>query len=121
MGKKIIAFLMLVMVLGMQVRTLDAHQIDDISCFEAIISLVSCAPFLTGVGQPAPSTTCCEGAHNLFQKADTTQVRRDICQCLKGASIKFGVNSDKAKQLPQLCNIGLSFSFDPSIDCNTIP
>ncbi|XP_004513713.2 non-specific lipid-transfer protein A-like [Cicer arietinum] len=119
MGKKIIAFLMLVMVLGLQVTTLDARQIDDISCSKAIVSLEPCLPFLTGLGQPTPTTSCCEGAQNLNQKADTTPVRCDVCECLKGAAIKFGVNSDKTKQLPQLCNISLSFSFDPSIDCNT--
>lgn len=119
-GKKIIAFLTLVMVLGLQaVTTLDARQIDDISCSEAIVLLVPCVPFLTGLGQPTPSTSCCEGAQNLNQKADTTQVRRDVCECLKGASMKFGVNSDRTKQLPQLCNISLSFTLDPNIDCNT--
>nr|XP_004513716.2 non-specific lipid-transfer protein A-like [Cicer arietinum] len=121
MGKKIIAFLTLVMVLGLQVTTLDARQIDDISCSEAIVSLLPCVPFLTGLGPPTPSTSCCDAAQNLNQKADTTQVRRDVCECLKGASIKFGVNPDKTKQLPQLCNLSVSFSFDPSIDCNTIP
>nr|XP_004513718.2 non-specific lipid-transfer protein A-like [Cicer arietinum] len=118
--KKSIAFLMLAMVLGLQVTPLYARQIDDISCPGAIFSLVPCVPFLTGLGS-APSASCCAGANNVFQKADNVQARRDLCNCLKGASSKFGVNSDKAKQLPQLCNINLSFPIDLNIDCNTIP
>nr|XP_004513726.2 non-specific lipid-transfer protein A-like [Cicer arietinum] len=118
--KKSIAFLMLAMVLGVQVTPLDARQIDDISCLKAIVSLVPCVPFLTGLGS-APSALCCAAANSVFQKADIVQARRDLCQCLKGASSKFRVNSDKAKQLPPLCNIHLSFPIDLNIDCNTIP
>ncbi|CAJ2651448.1 non-specific lipid-transfer protein-like [Trifolium pratense] len=120
MGKKCISLLMVVMVVGMLVTTIDASQIDDVSCQEALLSLLPCLPFLQGVGPDAPPSNCCAGANNLNQKATTTQIRRDICNCLKPAASRFGVHSDRSTQLPQLCNISLSVSFDPSIDCNSV-
>ncbi|XP_045797842.1 non-specific lipid-transfer protein-like [Trifolium pratense] len=121
MGKKYISLIMVAMVLGMLVTKLDASQIDDVSCQEALLSLLPCLPFLQGADPATPPSNCCAGANNLNQKAATTQIRRDICNCLKPAASRFGVHSDRSKQLPQLCNINLSFSFDPSIDCNSVP
>ena len=118
-GKKFISLSMLVMVLGMFVTTLDARQIDDVSCSSALFSLLPCLPFLQGVGPATPTSYCCAGANDLNQKADTTQIRRDVCNCLKPAASRFGVKSDRSRQLPQLCNITLSVPFDPTIDCNT--
>ncbi|XP_058763856.1 non-specific lipid-transfer protein-like [Vicia villosa] len=118
MDKRIVSF---VMILGMLVTTLDARQIDAITCPEALLALLPCLPYLQGTGPATPPTSaCCAGANNLNQKADTTQSRRDVCNCLKPAATRFNVNPDRSKQLPQLCNIKLSVSFDPSIDCNTV-
>ncbi|XP_039687967.1 non-specific lipid-transfer protein [Medicago truncatula] len=100
--KKIISPSMVVMVLGMLVATLDARQIDD------------------GVGPATPTSYCCAGITDLNQKANTTQIRRDVCNCLKPAASRFGVNPDRLKQLPTLCNITLNVPFDPSVDCNTV-
>jgi hypothetical protein len=119
MGKKYISLSMIVMVLGMLVTTMDASQIDDVSCSEALLSLLPCLPFLQGTGPATPTSFCCAGANTLNQKANTTQIRRNICNCLKPAASRFGVHSDRSKQLPQLCNISLSVSFDPSTDCNS--
>ena len=116
---KIISLFMLVMVLGIFVKPLDARQIDDVSCSSALFSLLPCLPFLQGVGPATPTSYCCAGANDLNQKADTTQIRRDVCNCLKPAASRFGVKSDRSRQLPQLCNITLNVPFDPSVDCNT--
>jgi hypothetical protein len=118
MGKIYISLSMIVMVLGMLVTTLDARQIDDVSCPEALLSLLPCLPFLQGLGPDTPSSYCCAGANTLNQKANTTPIRRDVCNCLKPAASRFGVHSDRSKELPHLCNISLSVSFDPSTDCN---
>ena len=117
--KKFISLSMLVIILGMLVRTLEARKIDDVSCTSALFLLLPCLPFLQGVGPATPTSYCCAGANDLNQKANTTQIRRDVCNCLKPAASRFGVNPDRSKQLPQLCNITLSVPFDPSIDCNT--
>ncbi|RHN67653.1 putative plant lipid transfer protein/Par allergen [Medicago truncatula] len=118
--KKIISPSMVVMVLGMLVATLDARQIDDVSCPSALFSLLPCLPFLQGVGPATPTSYCCAGITDLNQKANTTQIRRDVCNCLKPAASRFGVNPDRLKQLPTLCNITLNVPFDPSVDCNTV-
>jgi hypothetical protein len=119
MGKNYISLSMIVMVLGMLVTTLDARQIDDVSCSDALLSLLPCLPYLQGVGPDTPPSACCAGANDLNQKANTTPIRRDVCNCLKPAASRFEVHSDRSKQLPQLCNISLSVSFDPSTDCNS--
>lgn len=115
--KKYIYFLILVVVLGLQGTTLDANQ----TCSESIVSLVPCLPFLQGYGLETLSQYCCGEINHLFQKANTPEIRRNLCQCLKNASKRFEIKSDQAKQLPQLCNIYISFSIDPdpNIDCNT--
>ncbi|CAI8586902.1 unnamed protein product [Vicia faba] len=118
-GKRSISLLNVVMILNMLVTTLDARKIDVITCPDALLSLLPCLPYLQGTGPATPTSACCAGANNLNQKADTTQSRRDVCNCLKPAASRFGVNPDRSKQLPRLCNINLSVSFDPSIDCNT--
>ncbi|RHN67657.1 putative plant lipid transfer protein/Par allergen [Medicago truncatula] len=110
---------MVVMVLGMLVATLDARQIDDVSCPSALFSLLPCLPFWQGVGPATPTSYCCAGITDLNQKANTTQIRRDVCNCLKPAASRFGVNPDRSKQLPTLCNITLNVPFDPTVDCNT--
>ncbi|CAJ2627963.1 unnamed protein product [Trifolium pratense] len=109
------------MVLGMLVTIMDASQIDDVSSQEVLLSLLPCLPFLQGTSPTTPPSNCCAGANNLNQKVTTTQIRMDICNCLKPAASRFGVHSKRSKQLPQLYNIGLSVSFDPSIDCNSVP
>jgi hypothetical protein len=63
---------------------------------------------LQGLGPDTPSSYCCAGTNTLNQKANTTQIRRNICNCLKPVASRFGVHSDRSKQLPQLCNISLS-------------
>ncbi|KAI5409630.1 hypothetical protein KIW84_055170 [Lathyrus oleraceus] len=82
--------------------------------------LVAMSSLLQGTGGATPPKNCCDGANTLNQKANTTPIRRDVCNCLKPAASRFGVKPDKSKQLPQLCNITLSVPFDPNIDCNTV-
>ncbi|CAK8566049.1 unnamed protein product [Lathyrus sativus] len=118
-GKKSISVSMFFMVLGMLVTPLFSRQIDDITCPEALLSLLPCLPFLQGTGPPTPPSNCCDALGNLNQKANTPQIRKDVCNCLKPAASRFKVNPDRSKQLPPLCNIKLSVPFDPSVDCNT--
>ncbi|RHN66720.1 putative plant lipid transfer protein/Par allergen [Medicago truncatula] len=120
-AKKNVSLFVPLMVLSMLMTTLYASQINDITCSEAISSLLPCLPFLEGSLPATPSTDCCAGATNLFHKVDTTKIqRKNICHCLKNTSTKFGVNSKRSKQLPQLCHINLSFSVDTKIDCNSM-
>ncbi|KAI5395528.1 non-specific lipid-transfer protein [Lathyrus oleraceus] len=119
-GKKSISVSILLMVLVMLVTPFFARQIDDITCPEALLALLPCLPFLQGTGPPTPPNNCCIGLNNLNQRANTTQIRKDVCNCLKPAASRFKVNPDKSKQLPKLCNIALSVPFDPSVDCNTV-
>jgi hypothetical protein len=118
-GKKMVSLFIPLMALGLVLTSFVSCQMDEISCSEAIPNLAPCLPYFIGFFQAQPSAGCCGGFNIVVQKADTTQNRRDLCDCFKKASIQFNVNGDKAKKLPQLCNINLSFALDPQIDCNT--
>ncbi|KEH33556.1 putative plant lipid transfer protein/Par allergen [Medicago truncatula] len=115
-GRNYVPLFVSVMVLCMVMTTLHASQIDDISCSEAISSLLPCLPFLEGSLPATPSSDCCTGATNLFNKANTIPARKSVCQCLQNASPKLWIHSERAKQLPKLCHINLFFPIDK---CNS--
>lgn len=119
MKKTMVALSMSMMVLGLLATISNATRINDITCAEATPLLLPCVPFLKGSGGGQPSASCCSGANTIFQGATSTQNRRDLCQCFKQDVSVIGVNPDQLKQLPQLCNINLSFPLDPNIDCNS--
>ncbi|KAI5410210.1 hypothetical protein KIW84_055626, partial [Lathyrus oleraceus] len=118
--KTVVAVIFVVCMLLMTTRLDASVQIDDVSCSEAISTLLPCLAFLEGSLPPTPSVDCCTGVTNLFNKANTTPIKRSVCQCLKDASTKFAVKPDRAAQLPQLCHIQLSFPISSSIDCTKI-
>lgn len=119
-GKKMVALLVPVMVLGLLVTTsFGGIQIDDITCSDALQYLEPCLPFLVGSSSGQPTAGCCEGTNTVFHSANTTQVRRELCKCFKEASTRFGFDPQRVKQLPQFCHISLSFPIDPRMDCNS--
>ncbi|KAF5728887.1 non-specific lipid-transfer protein-like [Tripterygium wilfordii] len=52
--------------------------------------------------------------------AATKKMRQQLCTCFKNASKSFGVLPEKAKQVPQLCNVNVPVPIDPNIDCSKI-
>lgn len=93
---------------------------DDITCQQAITDLMPCQPFLISkAGARNPSFACCLGAQNVFQQANTTQNRRDLCECLKKAAAQLGVKTERAKQIAPFCKIALTVPIDPNVDCST--
>lgn len=54
----------------------------------------------------------------MFQQANTTQIRRDFCECVKRAAAQLGFKPERAKQIPDFCGIELKFSIDPNVDCS---
>ncbi|GMN36433.1 hypothetical protein TIFTF001_006016 [Ficus carica] len=90
---------------------------NDISCQDAVPMLLPCQMFLKGSPPPTPSINCCLGVQKVFQQANTTEIRRNLCECFKKAAIEFGVDPARARQLPELCKIDIPFPIDPNIDC----
>ncbi|XP_027340854.1 non-specific lipid-transfer protein 1-like [Abrus precatorius] len=88
--------------------TFSTTQIVDIICSEALPLFNPCQPYL--VGSAEISASCCAGVAGIIQMADTTLVRRDLCNCIKKFVSDIGINPDNAKQLPQLCHINLPFA-----------
>ena len=118
--KKVMAVLMLAMAFAMSVTTLGANQINDISCAEAMPLFVPCLPYLAGFGPTDPPPfLCCTGALAVFQRANNTQDRRNLCECFQVAVAASGFNIERAELLPVLCKIISPFPYYPDINCST--
>lgn len=104
--------------LSLLVTTMSGSQTNEISCNDAVSDLLPCQPFLVG-SQQNPTVGCCTGVNIVFHMADTTQNRRDLCECLKKLAAQIGVKPERAKALPQFCGIGLPFPMDPNVDCKS--
>ncbi|KAK1317624.1 hypothetical protein QJS10_CPA05g00961 [Acorus calamus] len=91
------------------------------SCSDAVTALSPCGPFLiTTGGVSAPTAECCRGAQSLEGMATTVQDRRALCECLKQTGPSFGVDPEKARQLPPLCKLSLNIPISPDVDCASI-
>ncbi|KAE9602818.1 hypothetical protein Lal_00050085 [Lupinus albus] len=119
MEKNIAALFMSMMALALLSTTSNASRINDISCAEAIPILLPCLPFLKATDGQKPTASCCSAATTVVQRATSPQNRKDLCQCFKSAASGISINPGQLKQLPQLCNITISFPLDPNVDCNT--
>jgi hypothetical protein len=86
-------------------------------CTEAVTKLRNCLPFLTATA-PSPSLSCCEAVGWVNQHATTTQDRRDLCKCLKSASLAYKVDPTRAKELPEVCKVPVPVPILPQIDCD---
>ncbi|CAL0324462.1 unnamed protein product [Lupinus luteus] len=118
MEKTVATFFLSMVILTLLDGTTNASEINDITCVDAQRLLLPCIPYLQGLGLK-PSSSCCSAAKTVFERATSTQNRRALCQCFKQVAPVIGVNPDRSKQLPKLCNIRLSFPLDPKINCNS--
>ncbi|KAI4295974.1 hypothetical protein L6164_035967 [Bauhinia variegata] len=100
--------------------SVSASEVNEISCSQALEDMVPCQDYLKGSGPDQPPSACCQNADSLFKQATSTQMRRDLCNCLKDSAIKIGVNVDRASKLAPSCKISLPFPIDPKLDCNSI-
>ncbi|KAF5472728.1 hypothetical protein F2P56_009421 [Juglans regia] len=115
MGWSVFAFGMVIMALGASLS--DA----EISCTEALRSLIPCTPFLVGFGSSAPNVVCCMGVQHVFEQANTTTTRRDLCQCFQNAASQIGALPERVKELPQFCNIHVTLPInDANVNCSKI-
>ncbi|XP_038688633.1 non-specific lipid-transfer protein 1-like [Tripterygium wilfordii] len=96
-----------------------ANVVQAISCTQSLLSLLPCLPFFT-TPIPMPSVQCCVAVASLNLEANTKEIRQELCNCFKSAFTSYGVLPEKAKQVPQLCNVPVPVPIDPNIDCNTI-
>lgn len=97
---------------------LSGSSVRALTCPQAVATLSPCLAFLQGKGSN-PSAPCCLGARNLNNMASTTEIRRQVCGCLKEAVISFGIDISRAKAIPEVCKIPVPVPIDPSVDCNT--
>ena len=118
--KKVMALLILAMAFAMSVTTHGVHQINDITCSEALPLFLPCLLYLAGFGPiDPPPFLCCTGALTVFQRATTTQDRRNLCGCFQVALANSGFVAERAEQLPVYCKIVSPFPFYPNTNCST--
>ncbi|KAK4439376.1 hypothetical protein Salat_0272500 [Sesamum alatum] len=110
-----------VWVVGLLVLAVGTSRpVSAISCLDAVTRLMPCQPFLLGASSSV-TVPCCQGAESLNQLAGSDRGQlKTLCQCLKQAAVSIGVNVDRAKQLPQLCNITVPVPIDPNVDCDRL-
>ncbi|CAN6471937.1 unnamed protein product [Victoria cruziana] len=91
-----------------------------VSCGDAVSALIPCGSYLVGAGAARPTDDCCRGAQKLDRLVLTAVARRSLCECLKQTAPSFGVNPQRARSLPGLCNIKLTLAITPNVDCSKI-
>ncbi|PON52172.1 Lipid transfer protein/Par allergen [Parasponia andersonii] len=114
---------MLSLDLGMMFLVANSGSISpssDITCEAAIAKMSSCLPFSEGSNPPTPGFFRCSACHEVFHAANTTAIRRNLCECFKIAARDLHVNPDRARQIPQLCNLqgAPNIRIDPNFDCS---
>ncbi|KAK2988078.1 hypothetical protein RJ640_002019 [Escallonia rubra] len=90
---------------------------DAITCSDVINDLRPCITYLKS-GSGMPPAPCCAGASAVASAASTTADKRVACNCIKSASQSLNINTALAKALPGNCNIHLSFTISPNVDCS---
>ncbi|MBA0604579.1 hypothetical protein Godav_017230 [Gossypium davidsonii] len=73
----------------------------------------------TGSSKRQPQEECCSAVANINAAATTPAIRRDLCRCFKKAGHGACVVSDKAKQLPRLCDVRVAVPIDPTVNCGS--
>ncbi|XP_050204984.1 non-specific lipid-transfer protein 1-like [Mercurialis annua] len=114
MMKMVMWGLVLVMVMGNAIKS-----VHGITCSEVNQPLQPCLGFLTG-SESSPSNSCCSGVAELNNEATTTEIRRQICGCFKQSAPAFGVDPNRAKQLPGSCRVQSAVPIDPTADCTRV-
>ncbi|KAF3325901.1 non-specific lipid-transfer protein 1-like isoform X1 [Carex littledalei] len=99
--------------------TLEVAAVE-VSCGDAVNSLIPCGPFLIGAGQAQPGERCCQSAQELKRMATTTATRRSLCRCLEQAGPSFGVNPEQARKLLSLCKLDLNIPISATYNCNLL-
>ncbi|KDP45156.1 hypothetical protein JCGZ_15021 [Jatropha curcas] len=116
MGKRVMmgfwAFGLIVLLMS------SAKTVHGITCGGALIALQPCLSFLVGI-DPSPDASCCQAVASINQQANTKEIRQQLCQCFKQSGSSFGVQPEKAKQIPDLCHVQVPVPIDPNVDCST--
>ncbi|XP_048141299.1 non-specific lipid-transfer protein AP10-like isoform X1 [Rhodamnia argentea] len=97
----------------------EPEPVDDITCEDALKALMPCKPYLDK-SEPKPTGPCCLAVEKVKELANSTQVRRDLCQCFKKAAPGMGVDPQRAKALPESCHIRVPVPIDPQTDCSKV-
>ncbi|XP_050206990.1 non-specific lipid-transfer protein 1-like [Mercurialis annua] len=115
MMKMIMCGLVLVMVMSNAIKS-----VHGMTCSEALQPLKPCIGYLTDSEPSSPSDSCCSGVEELSNEATTTEIRQQLCGCFKKAVAAFGIDPNRAKQLPGSCGVQSPVPIDPTIDCTTV-
>ncbi|KAL6284021.1 hypothetical protein ACE6H2_014950 [Prunus campanulata] len=112
MGWSLIVFGLVVMVLN------NACPANGITCQEALMTLMPCEPYLVGSGPGSPAVPCCAGVQTLVSEATSTEIRRNLCECLKTAAAGMKIDPARLNAIPEYCK---SSSVLKGVHDNDIP
>ncbi|RXI01568.1 non-specific lipid-transfer protein 3-like [Malus sylvestris] len=92
-----------------------------VTCGQVVNSLVPCLSYVTNGGALNPA--CCNGVKTLYNLAQTTPDRQNVCNCLKQAinGIPYtNTNAGLAAGLPARCGVNIPYKISPSTDCKSV-
>ncbi|GAB2224810.1 hypothetical protein Droror1_Dr00005587 [Drosera rotundifolia] len=112
---KLSLFLAALLIIMGTVRNTEA-----IPCQEAVAFIAPCINYLKGGIPGWPNPFCCSACHRLQGLVTSVEDKKETCKCFKRAAPSVGVKADRAKLLPEVCQVGLGFAITPDIDCDKI-
>ncbi|KAK1258218.1 Non-specific lipid-transfer protein 4 [Acorus gramineus] len=77
-----------------------------------------CAHYLTRQAT-ALSADCCNGVRSLHSAASSTQVRRDMRECLRQVAVWYNnLRDEAAQELPGQCGVSIGIPISRNTDCS---
>lgn len=89
-----------------------------VTCNQVVSYLTPCISYVQSGG--TVPMNCCNGIKTLYGRAQTTQDRQGVCNCLKQVASQVpytGFNAGLAAGLPSKCGINIPYKISPSTDC----
>lgn len=100
------------------VTLLAAAPGEAITCSEIQSTVMPCAEYLTGGGEPSES--CCSGIKALANSLQSQGDRQAACNCMKSAANSYGIQPDAASNLPGKCGVSVGVAIGPDTDCSQV-
>ncbi|KAJ4749268.1 Non-specific lipid-transfer protein [Rhynchospora pubera] len=95
------------------------HAANAVTCGDVTSAVAPCLAYARS-GQGSPSANCCSGVRSLNAKAQTSDDRKTVCNCLKNLAKAVSFNAGVVAGLPGKCGVNVPFPISTSTDCSKL-